>query len=79
MRTIFHAPELSSEHERGDAASTATSKPSQNATGNAAILIFGLGLLSWVATYVGMMELIEANMGDLPIIHASSSAFRSPC
>jgi hypothetical protein len=32
-------------------------------------LIFGLGLLSWVATYVGMLELIEANMGDLPIIH----------
>ena len=33
------------------------------------ILIFGLGLLSWVATYVGMLELIEANMGDLPIVH----------
>ncbi len=34
-----------------------------------AILIFGLGALSWVATYVGMLELIEANMGDLPIAH----------
>ncbi|MFT3733097.1 MAG: hypothetical protein QM780_17045 [Hyphomicrobium sp.] len=34
-----------------------------------AILIFGLGTLSWVATYVGMLELIEANMGDLPIVH----------
>ncbi len=33
------------------------------------VLIFGLGLLSWVATYVGMLELIEANMGDLPLIH----------
>lgn len=33
------------------------------------ILIFGLGALSWVATYVGMLELIEANMGDLPITH----------
>ncbi|MGL4396750.1 MAG: hypothetical protein ACRCS9_09445 [Hyphomicrobium sp.] len=33
------------------------------------VLIAGLGALSWVATYVGMMELIEANMGDLPIIH----------
>lgn len=32
-------------------------------------LIIGLGLLSWVATYVGMLELIEANMGDLPLIH----------
>lgn len=33
------------------------------------VLIFGLGALSWVATYVGMLELIEANMGDLPMIH----------
>lgn len=33
------------------------------------ILIFGLGALSWVATYVGMLELIEANMGDLPLTH----------
>jgi hypothetical protein len=32
-------------------------------------LVVGLGLLSWVATYVGMLELIEANMGDLPIVH----------
>jgi hypothetical protein len=33
------------------------------------VLIVGLGTLSWVATYVGMLELIEANMGDLPLIH----------
>ncbi len=33
------------------------------------ILIVGLGALSWVATYVGMLELIEANMGDLPLVH----------
>ncbi len=32
-------------------------------------LVVGLGLLSWVATYVGMLELIEANMGDLPLVH----------
>jgi hypothetical protein len=32
-------------------------------------LVIGLGLLSWVATYVGMLELIEANTGDLPIVH----------
>jgi hypothetical protein len=32
-------------------------------------LVLGLGLLSWVATYVGMLELIEANMGELPLIH----------
>ncbi len=29
------------------------------------LLIFGLGALSWVATYVGMLELIQANMGEL--------------
>jgi hypothetical protein len=28
-------------------------------------LVIGLGTLSWVATYVGMLELIQANMGDL--------------
>ena len=32
-------------------------------------LVIGLGALSWVATYVGMLELIEANLGDLPFIH----------
>lgn len=34
-----------------------------------AVLIAGLGILSWVATYVGMLELIEANLGELPLIH----------
>lgn len=33
------------------------------------VLVIGLGFLSWVATYVGLLELIEANMGDLPLIH----------
>ena len=32
-------------------------------------LIVGLAALSWVATYVGMLELIESNLGDLPFIH----------
>jgi hypothetical protein len=32
-------------------------------------LIVGLAGLSWVATYVGMLELIESNMGSLPITH----------
>ncbi len=31
-------------------------------------LVLGLGALSWVATYVGMLELIESNMGDLPLV-----------
>lgn len=33
------------------------------------LLVAGLGALSWIATYVGMLELIEANTGDLPLIH----------
>ena len=32
-------------------------------------LVIGLGALSRVATYVGMLELIEANMGELPLVH----------
>lgn len=39
------------------------------------ILVAGLGILSWVATYVGMLELIEANMGDLPIAHKAIIGF----
>ena len=34
-----------------------------------ALLILGLGTLSWVATYVGMLELIQSNMGELPFTH----------
>jgi len=33
------------------------------------LLLIGLGALSWVATYVGMLELIQANVGDLPLTH----------
>jgi hypothetical protein len=33
------------------------------------VLIAGLAALSWVATYVGMLELIQSNMGSLPLIH----------
>lgn len=39
------------------------------------VLVIGLGTLSWVATYVGMLELIEANMGDLPLIHKAIIGF----
>ena len=49
------------------AADVPDAKPARDWKRN--ILIFGLGLLSWVATYVGMLELIEANMGDLPLVH----------
>lgn len=33
------------------------------------ILVVGLASLSWVATFIGMLELIEANTGDLPLVH----------
>lgn len=39
------------------------------------MLVIGLGTLSWVATYIGMLELIEANTGDLPLIHKVVIAF----
>jgi len=39
------------------------------------ILIVGLAGLSWVATYVGMLELIESNMGSLPLVHKLIIAF----
>jgi len=38
-------------------------------------LLIGLGALSWVATYVGMLELIESNLGDLPLVHKVIIAF----
>ena len=38
-------------------------------------LVIGLGVLSWVATYVGMLELIEANMGALPLVHKAIIGF----
>ncbi|MGE0697851.1 MAG: hypothetical protein AB7O57_02020 [Hyphomicrobiaceae bacterium] len=39
------------------------------------MLVVGLGGLSWVATFVGMLELIEANVGDLPIAHKAIIGF----
>jgi hypothetical protein len=38
-------------------------------------LVGGLAALSWVATYVGMLELIKSNMGDLPLVHKIIIAF----
>jgi hypothetical protein len=32
-------------------------------------LVIGLGTLSWVATYVGMLELVQANMGELSLLN----------
>jgi hypothetical protein len=48
---------------------TTSSSPRPKRDWKRAVLVFGLGLLSWVATYVGLLELIEANMGDLPLLH----------
>lgn len=39
------------------------------------LLLIGLGGLSWVATYVGMLELIQANLGDLPLTYKAIVGF----
>ena len=39
------------------------------------VLVLGLGSLSWVATYIGMLELIQSNMGDLPLAHKAVIGF----
>ena len=39
------------------------------------LLLIGLGGLSWVATFVGMLELIEVNVGDLTLVHKAIIAF----
>lgn len=39
------------------------------------MLVIGLGTLSWVATYIGMLELIQSNMGDLSLGHKAVIGF----
>ncbi len=40
------------------------------------LIVIGLGGLSWVATFVGMLELIQANMGEeLPLTHKAIIGF----
>ncbi len=39
------------------------------------LLIIGLGLLAWLATYEGMMELIVANTGEVGIVKRIAIAF----
>ena len=38
-------------------------------------LIVCLAGLSWFATYVGMLELIAANTGDVPLVHKIAIGF----
>jgi|GEM_PF-766279 len=39
------------------------------------LLIAGLGTLSWISTYTGMLELIQANMGEIGLIYKGAIAF----
>ena len=39
------------------------------------LLITGLGALSWISTYTGMLELIQANMGEISLIYKGAIAF----
>jgi hypothetical protein len=57
----------------GDGGWAAPEKPKRDV--KKFFLVLGLGVLSWVATYVGMLELIEANMGELPLVHKLITAF----
>jgi hypothetical protein len=60
-------------NSNGDGGWAAPEKPKRDV--KKFFLVLGLGVLSWVATYVGMLELIEANMGELPLIHKLITAF----
>ena len=40
-----------------------------------AVLMTGLAVLSWVATYVGILELVEANIGDLSLLYKAIIGF----
>ena len=39
------------------------------------LLITGLGSLSWISTYTGMLELIQANMGEISLVYKGAIAF----
>jgi hypothetical protein len=65
---------------QGDRAFSASARhwldaPSPDRDPKRLLLLICLGALSWVATYVGMMELIEANLGRLPLTYKLIVAF----
>ena len=66
VRTLLSGLQSISDRDRADAPPRDIKK---------IVLLTGLGLLSWVATYIGMLELIEANMGDLPLIQKAVIGF----
>ncbi|MGI9407019.1 MAG: hypothetical protein ACR2O4_11675, partial [Hyphomicrobiaceae bacterium] len=39
------------------------------------LLLTGLGTLSWISTYTGMLELIQANMGEIGLVYKLAIAF----
>ncbi|MGI9405889.1 MAG: hypothetical protein ACR2O4_05920 [Hyphomicrobiaceae bacterium] len=39
------------------------------------LLLTGLGTLSWISTYTGMLELIQANMGEIGFVYKLAIAF----
>ena len=42
-------------------------------------LLVGLSILAWVSTYTGMLELIQANLGEVGMVERSPPGSRSPC
>ncbi|MEO0617936.1 MAG: hypothetical protein AAFZ01_01510 [Pseudomonadota bacterium] len=39
------------------------------------LLLTGLGALSWISTYTGMLELIQANMGEIGLLYKCAIGF----
>lgn len=39
------------------------------------LLLMGLGTLSWISTYSGLLELIQANSGDIPLTYKLAIGF----
>ncbi len=50
-------------------------KPEDPSDWKKILLITGLGTLSWISTYTGMLELIQANMGEISLIYKGAIAF----
>ncbi len=52
----------------GNGHSTEPEKRGIFASSKKVALVAGLGALSWISTYAGMLELIQANMGDVDLV-----------
>ena len=49
--------------------------PKREADWKKVLLLAGLGTLSWISTYTGMLELIQANMGEVALVYKAAIGF----